>query len=82
MPNKPKSFLATTQGLIVGAFVADKWLEATPENFDGREEMPGRLGFVGREAPEEIKSLYVGKRIPDEYRKRGAANPVKYTWDI
>ena len=42
--------------------------------------MPRRLGFVGEEAPEDIKKLYVGKRVPDEYRKRGAANPIKYTW--
>jgi len=27
--------LATLQGLIVGAFIADDWLEATPENFPG-----------------------------------------------
>lgn len=72
--------LATLQGLIVGAFVADDWLAATSANFPGREDAPGRLGFVGREAPAEIRRLYVGKRIPDEYRKRGAANPIKYTW--
>ncbi len=72
--------LSTLQGLIVGAFVADDWLAATSANFPGRENMPGRLGFVGREAPAEISRLYVGKRVPDEYRKRGAANPVKYTW--
>jgi uncharacterized protein len=72
--------LATVQGLIVGAFVAHEWLEATPENFPGRVEMPGRLGFVGSAAPDEIASLYVDKRVPDEYRKRGASNPIKYTW--
>jgi hypothetical protein len=72
--------LATLQGLIVGAFVADNWLDATGTNFPGREEMPGRLGFVGREAPNDIKELYLNKRVPDEYRKRGAANPIKYTW--
>lgn len=42
--------------------------------------MPGRLGFVGRDAPAAIRTLYVGKRVPDEYRKCGAANPIKYTW--
>jgi hypothetical protein len=73
--------LAVRQGLIVGAFVAEKWLDATAENFPGRERVPGRLGFVGHEAPIEIVALYVGKRLPDEYRKRGAANPIKYTWD-
>lgn len=73
--------LAVRQGLIVGAFIAEKWLSATPENFPGREESPGRLGFVGREAPEEISALYVGRQVPDSFRKRGAANPIKYTWD-
>jgi hypothetical protein len=75
--------LATLQGLIVGAFIAHDWLEATAANFPGRADgdgVPGRLGFVGKEAPDEIKRLYVGKRVPDEYRKRGAANPIKYTW--
>lgn len=72
--------LATLQGLIVGAFVADRWLEATPANFPGYGGTPGRLGFVGKEAPDTISRLYVGKRVPDEYRKRGAANPIKYTW--
>jgi uncharacterized protein len=73
--------LATLQGLIVGAFVADDWLDATGANFPGHDDVPGRLGFVGREAPATIKDLYVGKSVPDEYRKRGAANPIKDTWD-
>jgi len=72
--------LPTVRGLIVGAFVADEWLDATSENFPGREDRPGRVGFVGSEAPPELSSLYVGKRVPDEYRKRGAANPIRYTW--
>jgi hypothetical protein len=72
--------LPTVRGLIVGAFVADDWLDATTANFPGREDAPGRLGFIGSEAPAEIQALYVGKRVPDKYRKRGAANPIKYTW--
>jgi uncharacterized protein len=70
--------LATVQGMIRGAFVAERWLEATPESFPGRSAVPGRYGFVGRDAPEDIQKLYVGKRVPDEYRKRGASNPIKY----
>lgn len=72
--------LAVVQGLIVGAFIADDWLEATGANFPGREDRPGRFGFVGREASADIKEQYVNKRVPDKYRKPGAANPIKYTW--
>jgi hypothetical protein len=42
--------------------------------------VPGRFGFVGREAPLEIQQQYLGKRVPDAYRKPGAANPIKYAW--
>jgi hypothetical protein len=73
--------LATLRGMIIGAFVAHDWLEATPANFPRFEPVVGRYGFVGEEAPNRLKALYVGKRVPDEYRKRGAANPIKYTWD-
>ena len=72
--------LATVHGVIRGAFVAEKWLPADPEHFPGRRPIPGRLGFVGRDAPPEITRLYEGKRVPDKYRKRGAANPIRYTW--
>ena len=72
--------LAVNKGLIIGAFIPEKWLAATPENFPGRNGLPDRLGFIGKDAPKSIRDAYVGKRIPDEYRKRGAANPIKYTW--
>jgi uncharacterized protein len=72
--------LPTLQGLIVGAFTATEWLEATAEHFPGREPMPGRFGFAGAEAPEAIRELYVGRRVPDGLRRPGAANPVRYTW--
>jgi hypothetical protein len=72
--------LSTVQGLIVGAFVASEWVEATDANFPGRGDVPGRWGFIGEEAPAPFQALYVGKRVPDEYRKRGAANPIKYTY--
>lgn len=77
---KAEVILAVVHGLIMGAFVAKKWMEATPANFPGREEAPGRFGFEGEEAPDNIKKLYVGKRVPDEYCKKGAANPIKYTY--
>ena len=42
-------------------------------------EFETESSHIGR-SREDIKKLYVGKRVPDEYRKRGAANPIKYTW--
>ena len=72
--------LSTVHGLIVGAFIADRWLPATKENFPGKETVEGRYGFLGDVAPVDISELYVGKRIPDEYRKRGASYPIRYTW--
>lgn len=75
---KAEIVLATMQGVIRGAFIADEWLEATAANFPGRVESPGRYGFRGREASDQIQRAYVGKRVPDEYRKPGAANPIKY----
>lgn len=76
---KAEVILATERGLIVGAFVADQWHTATTENFPGlAEDAPDRIGFEGHEAPAKLRRLYVGKRVPDQYRKRGAANPVRY----
>jgi hypothetical protein len=52
--------LAVLQGLIVGVFIADRWLEATPANFPGTSlERSGRWGFEGREAPEQIAQSYL-----------------------
>jgi hypothetical protein len=76
--------LATRRGLIVGAFVAQAWLPATAANFPGRWEegdgSNGRFGFVGKEAPKSSQRRFVGKRVPGKFRKKGAANPIKYTW--
>lgn len=71
--------LASEKGIIRGAFIAEKWMEATIENFPGRSNRPGRMGFIGREAPLEIQNIYIGRRIPDEYCF-GPGNPIRYTW--
>ena len=71
--------LAVEKGVIRGAFVPEVWMEATSENFPGRQDCPGRLGFVGHEAPREIQNRYVGCQVPGDYRF-GSSNPVRYTW--
>lgn len=76
---KAEIVLAVLQGLIVGVFIADKWMEATTSNFPGTlSKWLGRWGFEGREAPENISKLYLRKKLPDSMRKRGASNPIKY----
>lgn len=77
---KSEIVLPVVQGLIVDAFIPEKWLAATSKNFPGRETVEGRFGFYGYEAPIELKNQYIGKRTPDEYRKKGASNPIKYTY--
>jgi len=77
---KTQIVLPIVQGLIVGAFVPKEWLSATSENFPGRESVDGRYGFIGSVADEQTQNLYIGKRVPEEFRKRGASNPIKYTW--
>jgi hypothetical protein len=80
---KAEVILAVQNGLIRGAYVAKpkEWLEATTKNFPLLEDLPGKFGFVGEEAPDDIWKLYVGKRVPDKFRPKGAANPIKYTWE-
>jgi hypothetical protein len=78
---KAEIVLAVLQGLIIGVFVADRWLAATTKNFPNTSaDRPGRWGFVGYEAPEKLAKLYLRRRLPDSMRKRGAANPVKYVF--
>lgn len=73
--------MAVQNGLIVGVYVPQCWLEATSEHFPGRASVPGRIGFSGMPADEKEARKYLRKCVPFEMRgKRGAANPVRYTW--
>jgi len=86
---KAEVILATVRGIVRGVFIADEWLPATPENFPGamywgdnpelESTTIGRFGFRGREAPPEISKFYMGKKMPDDLRKKGAMSPVKYS---
>ncbi len=82
--------LAVAYGLIVGVFEVDEWLPATKEHFGelpedyGRWRFQGweplepkrRWGFRGREAQDDVKTLYLGKRVPDGLLSHG--NPIRY----
>jgi len=73
----------------VGVFKPDKWYKATAENDKkykhvlnegGSDENEKRIAFQGMEADEKIKRKYLDKNIPYEYRRRGMADPVLYTY--
>ena len=70
--------LAHRQGTVVGAFRPNAWLPALKSHFPWLgEDIPERCGFEGEPA-DDVAALYVGKRVPDMHRTKGAANPVKY----
>ena len=80
--NKARNFnlvLAHRRGLVLGAFRPTEWLPATKANFPWLDEdIPSRFGFVGEPAEQAVESLYVKTRVPDRYRLKGAANPVRF----
>ena len=74
--------LARYRATVVGAYRPGRWLEATDESF---HNLPGwhvpevlRYGFHGKPAEREVQDKYVRKRVPDRYRLKGAANPIRY----
>lgn len=89
---KAEFILAIVRGIVRGVYIADEWLESTRENFpempswDADEEFEStqksRFGFRGRLAPPDIAKIYLGKKIPDVLRKKGAMSPVKYSPDF
>lgn len=81
--NKVKRYklvLAHRRGLVLGAFrPSGNWLPATTANFPGMgQDIPGRFGFVGHPAEEATAKLYLQRRVPDKYRAKGAANPIRF----
>ncbi len=77
---KAQYILAVCSGLVVGVFVPEIWLEATTEHFPDRESKQGRWGFIGCDAPSDITKTYLRKRVPSSMRKKGSANPIRYSY--
>jgi hypothetical protein len=71
--------LAHVNGLVVGVFEPKRWIEATKKNFpELAATLPDRWGFEGKEADADISRYYLRKRVPDQFRRKGAANPVRF----
>lgn len=84
---KADYILSVRKGIIVGVFVANEWKKARRNNFPEFIDLDNisgftnnRYGFIGHEASDEIKKLYLRKKIPIQYTQRGAAYPIKYTY--
>ena len=75
-PNRAKQYdlvLARYHDTVVGAYRPERWEKGGTERWQGE-----RWGFVGYPAEQSVQNRYVGKRVPDKYRRPGAANPVRY----
>jgi hypothetical protein len=70
--------LAHRRGIVVGASRPTVWHPATKELFPRFEiDLAGRFGFEGTVAT-DVAELYLNKRVPNIYRRKGAANPVRF----
>ncbi|MGY4386557.1 hypothetical protein ACVWYN_003612 [Pedobacter sp. UYP24] len=78
---KAEYVLALEKGIIVGVYKPLKWHLARKQYFPEFENHNNkRYGFIGENAEDDLQNMYLRKRIPEEYRKKGASNPIKYTY--
>lgn len=73
--------LAHRSGIVLDVFEAQEWLPYDHPEFSEYVSKsvrydPPRHGFIGREAPEEIRRMYKDTRLPAV--KKGAASPIRY----
>jgi hypothetical protein len=76
--SKYRLVLAHRRGIVLGAFRPTEWLPSISLHFPWHTGDESRWGFVGEPGDAETTRLYVQKRVPDQYRAKGAANPVRY----
>lgn len=62
--------LACHNGIVAEVYEAEKWYRS--------EEMPERCEFIGKVANDDIRQLFINKRLPKKYCKKGMASPVLY----
>ena len=71
--------LAHVRGVVRGAFRPERWFYGTEGNLPYDYGLfPKRIGFEGHEAEPGVRERYVGKRVSQQYRKRGAQTPCRY----
>ena len=70
--------LSVINGKVVEVYKVHKWIKA--EKWDEDEPYKGeRNEFIGEVAEEKIRLQFIGKQIPEKFRKIGSANPIQYS---
>ena len=64
-----KYVLGAVDGVVKGVFTELTWYNSIESN---------RIEFTGKECTEDWVKNILGKKIPEQYRKKGAANPFMY----
>lgn len=67
---KYKYALSVIYGIVREVYEVDKWIRST--------EVEDRVEFIGHTAPDNIRTLFIGKMIPAKYRAKGLASPFLY----
>ena len=76
---KRRLVLSVVNNIVKGVYQPTKWLPGTPEHFpDYSGPTKNRWGFIGDDATPEDKEKYLGKKIPEEYRKPGVQSSRRY----
>lgn len=68
--NNCKYVFSVVQGVVKAVYENPVWTRVT--------SIPTRCEFEANEAPSGVWNKYFGKKIPDQYRAMGNANPVLY----
>lgn len=71
--SKYKYAICCMNGVVMGVYEIEKW------QLDHRNSNNGRIEFVGKDAPKEIADIFMNKRLPSKYIKKGMASPVLYS---
>lgn len=73
--------LATKNRRVIGVFQPTEWKPATHANFpEFADEMPGRIGFVGKPARGEAANRYLGRELPADFSFSG--NGYRYAGSL
>ncbi len=75
--------MAVMEGIVIDVFKPEAWLEASVEAFPlhTRYNVNGRIGFRGTSAPADLKTKYLGHRLPEELEGTKTQNPVRYSYE-